>query len=128
KCPLDELRCRSTREYEPEVAIAFGQRHDRTPRRDADVKTNHSVNGEGSLLPRRVIEYARRTNGEHHHARRLSLSGEAVEPQSESVTNDDLFEAHPRSKLQGSRAQAPDRPSGQFEDGHGAANAHAQLD
>jgi hypothetical protein len=47
---FNELRCRSTGEDEPQVAIAFGQRHHRTPRRNTYVETNHAFNGEGALL------------------------------------------------------------------------------
>ena len=66
-----DVRCRSTGEDEPQVAIAFGQWHHRTPRRNTDVETDHSFDGEGAFLSRHVVEYPRRADREHHHARCL---------------------------------------------------------
>src|SRR5664280_162096 len=128
KSRFNELRCRASGENEPEVAIAFGNWHYRTPRCNTDFKADHSFGGKGALLSKHVVEYSCRTDREHHHARCLRLTGESVEPNAKSMTNNHFFEAHPRSEPEGSRAQASNGPCCQFKNRHHTIGADAQLD
>ena len=115
---LDFCRRRASGEDEPQVTVTLGQGDHGSTGRDADLKADHPVDGQGLGLTGHLLEHPGGPDGKHHHPRGLDLPAQTVEPGAYGVAHDDLFEAYPGPETQRPGAQAADG-TGRHLDDHG---------
>lgn len=113
---LDVGWLRPASKKEPEVAVAFGPRRDRPSFRHRHVESAHAFDRQcvGDAVD--PEEASSRRDREHHDAGGFGLASAFFDFDSDSVSEDDLFERVVRGKAQRLRALPADRASSCFED------------
>ena len=114
---LDTSRRRAPGEDEPQVPVTLRQGDHRSAGGDADLEADHAVDGQGLGLAGHFLQQPGGSDREHHHPRGLGFPARPVEPGTDGVAQNNLFQAYPCPETQRSGAQTADR-AGRYLDDH----------